>query len=465
MRIAIIGTGYVGLVSGACFADFGHQVVCVDKDGSKIDALARGEIPIFEPGLPELVRSNSREGRLSFTTSLAEAVREADAVFIAVGTPSRGGDGHADLSHVYAVAREIAAAVSGFTVIVTKSTVPVGTGDEVEAIIRETRPGADISVVSNPEFLREGAAIRDFKHPDRIVVGSEDPRAKETMAEIYRPLYLNAAPILFTGRRTAELIKYAANAFLATKITFINEVADLCEKVGADVQEVARGIGLDNRIGSKFLHAGPGYGGSCFPKDALALIKTGQHYEAPLRIVETVVAVNDQRKRAMARKVSAALGGKLRGRTVAVLGLTFKPNTDDMREAPSISIIAGLQDMGAIVRAYDPAGVEQAKRVLSDVHFCESAYECAEGADALVIVTEWEQFRALDFGRLKAVMLNPVVVDLRNVYRPDDMLKQGFAYHAVGRTISTSKPIGRRNEPGLKKAAPRSDLEIKVFEG
>jgi UDPglucose 6-dehydrogenase len=466
MRIAMIGTGYVGLVSGACFADFGHQVTCVDKDANKIEALVRGDIPIFEPGLHELVRSNSREGRLAFTASLAEPVRTADAVFIAVGTPSRRGDGHADLSYVYAAAREIAAAVSGFTVVVTKSTVPVGTGDEVEAIIHETRPDADVSVVSNPEFLREGAAIRDFKHPDRIVVGSEDPRAKETLAEIYRPLYINAAPILYTGRRTAELIKYAANAFLATKITFINEVADLCEKVGADVQEVARGIGLDNRIGSKFLHAGPGYGGSCFPKDALALIKTGQDYEAPLRIVETVVAVNDQRKRAMARKVSAALGCNLRGKTIAVLGLTFKPNTDDMREAPSIAVITGLQDMGAKVRAYDPAGVEQAKGVLSSVSFCENAYKCAEGADALVIVTEWEQFRALDLGRLKAVMSSPVVVDLRNVYRPDDMLKHGFAYHTVGRAISPSKPITRRGEPDTKKGPTRAKLEdqMRVFE-
>jgi UDPglucose 6-dehydrogenase len=467
MRIAMIGTGYVGLVSGACFADFGHQVTCVDKDANKIDALARGDIPIFEPGLQDLVRSNSREGRLAFTTSLPEPVRTADAVFIAVGTPSRRGDGHADLSHVYAAAREIAAAVSGFTVVVTKSTVPVGTGDEVEAIIRETRLDADVSVVSNPEFLREGAAIRDFKHPDRIVVGSEDPRAKETLAEIYRPLYINAAPILYTGRRTAELIKYAANAFLATKITFINEVADLCEKVGANVQEVARGIGLDNRIGSKFLHAGPGYGGSCFPKDALALIKTGQDYEAPLRIVETVVAVNDQRKRAMARKVSAALGGNLRGKTIAVLGLTFKPNTDDMREAPSIAVITGLQDMGAKVRAYDPAGIEQAKGLLSSVSFCENAYECAEGADALVIVTEWEQFRALDLGRLKAVMSSPVVVDLRNVYRPDDMLKHGFAYHMVGQAISPSKPITSRGESGSKKGPARGAKlkgQVRVFE-
>jgi len=379
------------------------------------------------------VHSNVREVRLEFSTSLAGAVGQADAVFIAVGTPSRPGDGHADLSYVYTAAREIAAALGGFTVVVIKSTVPVGTGDEVERIIREARPQADVSVVSNPEFLREGAGIRDFKHPDRIVVGSEDERARDIMAELYRPLYLNAAPMLYTRRRTAELIKYAANAFLATKITFINEIAELCEKVGADVQEVARGIGLDNRIGTKFLHTGPGFGGSCFPKDALALIKIGQDHEAPLRIVETVMAVNDQRKRAMARKVAVALGGDLRGKTIAVLGLTFKPNTDDMREAPSISVITALKDLGAAVRAYDPAGMEQAKRLLPDITYASSAYACADGVDALVIITEWEQFRALDLGRLKGIMARPIVIDLRNVYRPDDMAKHGFFYHAVGR--------------------------------
>ena len=434
MRVAMIGTGYVGLVSGACFADFGHHVICVDKDADKIAALSRGDLPIYEPGLQPLVQSNVREGRLRFATGLAGPVSEADAVFIAVGTPSRRGDGHADLSYVYAAAREIAAALEGFTLVVTKSTVPVGTGDEVERIIREVRPQADAVVVSNPEFLREGAGIRDFKHPDRIVVGTEDERAKEVMAELYRPLYLNAAPLLYTDRRTAELIKYAANAFLATKVTFINEIAELCEKVGADVQEVARGIGLDNRIGAKFLHAGPGFGGSCFPKDALALIKTGQDHEAPLRIVETIMAVNDQRKRAMARKVAAALGGNLRGKTVAVLGLTFKPNTDDMREAPAIALITALRDMGAAVRAYDPAGMEQAKPLLPDIAYADSAYACAQGADALVIVTEWEQFRALDLARLKAIMARPVVVDLRNVYRPEDMARYGFAYHSVGRS-------------------------------
>ena len=436
MQVAMIGTGYVGLVSGACFADFGHHVTCVDKDANKIKALADGQVPIFEPGLTELVRSNASEGRLSFGTDLAQAVRGADAVFIAVGTPSRRGDGHADLSYVHAAAREIAAALDGFTVVITKSTVPVGTGDEVERILREVRPDADFAVASNPEFLREGAAIRDFKHPDRIVVGSEDTRAREVITELYRPLYLNAAPMLYTDRRTAELIKYASNAFLATKITFINEIADLCEKVGADVQEVARGMGLDNRIGAKFLHAGPGYGGSCFPKDTVALIKTGQDHEAPLRLVETVAAVNDQRKRAMARKVAAALGGNMRGKTVAVLGLTFKPNTDDMREAPSITLITALQDMGAKIRAYDPAGTEQAKTVLSGVAYCPNPYSCAEGADALVIVTEWEQFRALDLPRLKRVMARPVVIDLRNIYRPDDMTKHGFVYVSIGRALS-----------------------------
>jgi UDPglucose 6-dehydrogenase len=433
MRVAIIGTGYVGLVSGACFADFGHEVTCVDKDKDKIATLARGEVPIYEPGLPELVAANARAGRLKFTTALGPAVKAADAVFIAVGTPSRRGDGHADLSFVYDAAREIAGALDGFTVVITKSTVPVGTGDEVERIIRETRPDADCMVVSNPEFLREGAAVWDFKHPDRIVVGAEDARAREVMTELYRPLYLNRAPILFTDRRTAELIKYAANAFLATKITFINEIADLAEKVGADVQEIARGIGLDNRIGSKFLHAGPGFGGSCFPKDSVALIKTGQDNDAPLRIVEAVVAVNDARKRAMARKVSAALGGELRGKTIAVLGLTFKPNTDDMREAPSLPLIAALQGMGAKVRAYDPVGMQQARALVENVTFCDDAYSCAEGASALVIVTEWEQFRALDFARLKTIMARPVLVDLRNVYRPEEVTRHGFVYESVGR--------------------------------
>jgi UDPglucose 6-dehydrogenase len=433
MRVAMIGTGYVGLVSGACFADFGHKVTCVDKDRGKIAALERGGMPIYEPGLNELVAVNARAGRLKFATALAPAVAAADAVFIAVGTPSRRGDGHADLTFVYDAAREIAGALDGFTVVITKSPVPVGTGDEVERVIRETRPDADFAVASNPEFLREGAAIRDFKHPDRIVVGSTDQRAREVMTELYRPLYLNRAPILFTDRRTAELIKYAANAFLATKITFINEIADLAEKVGADVQEIARGIGLDNRIGSKFLHAGPGFGGSCFPKDTVALLKTGLDNAAPMRVVEAVVAVNDARKRAMARKVAHVLGGELRGKTIAVLGLTFKPNTDDMRESPSIPLITALQDMGAKVRAYDPAGMEQAKAVIGKVAFCKDAYSCAEGACALVIVTEWEQFRALDFERLKGVMERPLLVDLRNIYRPEEVARAGFAYESVGR--------------------------------
>jgi UDPglucose 6-dehydrogenase len=433
MQVAMIGTGYVGLVSGACIADFGHQVTCVDKDGTKIAALNSGEIPIYEPGLKDIVQSNVQQGRLSFTTALSEALNGVEAVFIAVGTPSRRGDGHADLSYVYEATREIAAGLTGFTVVITKSTVPVGTGDEVERIIRELRPDLDIAVASNPEFLREGAAIHDFKHPDRIVIGTDDERAKRVVAEIYRPLYLNQAPILYTGRRTAELIKYAANALLATKITFINEIADLCERVGADVQEVARGIGLDNRIGPKFLHAGPGFGGSCFPKDVRALIKTAQDHDVPLRILEAVDTVNDTRKRAMARKVSSAFSGVLRGKTVAVLGLTFKPNTDDLREAPSIALITALQDMGAQVRAYDPVGMEQAKQVLVDVTYCRNPYDCVEEADAVVIVTEWEQFRALDLGRMRDLMACPVMVDLRNVYRPEDMKNHGFAYTCIGR--------------------------------
>jgi UDPglucose 6-dehydrogenase len=432
MHIAMIGSGYVGLVSGACLADFGHDVVCVDKDAAKISVLQRGEIPIFEPGLDDLIANNARQGRLSFTSDLPASVAAAAAVFIAVGTPSRRGDGHADLSYVYAAAREIAAAVGGFTVIITKSTVPVGTGDEVARIIHESRPDADIAVVSNPEFLREGAAIQDFKHPDRIVVGTDDERAKKLMAEIYRPLYLNKAPLLYTSRRTAELIKYAANAFLATKITFINEIADLAEEVGADVQEVARGIGLDNRIGSKFLHAGPGFGGSCFPKDTRALLKTAQDYDVPLRVVEAVITANDIRKRAMARKVAAAYAGSLRGKTIAVLGLTFKPNTDDMREAPSIPLITALQDLGAKVRAFDPVGMDQARELIPGVTFCDGPYSCVEGADGLVIVTEWEQFRALDLERMKQQMACPVLIDLRNIYSGEDMARHGFLYMGIG---------------------------------
>jgi UDPglucose 6-dehydrogenase len=435
MRIAMIGSGYVGLVSGACFADFGHIVTCVDNDQAKIAALERGEIPIYEPGLAELVANNVREQRLFFTTDLAESARGADVIFIAVGTPSRRGDGYADLSHVYQVAREIAGVIDDYKVIATKSTVPVGTGDEVARIIADTRPAGSFAVVSNPEFLREGAAISDFKRPDRIVIGTDDDdaQAQKIMTDVYRPLYLNQAPLLFTGRRTAELIKYAANAFLATKITFINEMADLCEQAGADVQEVARGIGLDNRIGRKFLNAGPGYGGSCFPKDTLALAKTAQDFGAPCRLVETVVAVNDQRKRAMARKVIAACGGSVRGLTIAVLGLTFKPNTDDMREAPSIALVVALQDAGARIRAYDPEGMQQARSVMTDVHYAENAYDCAEGADALVIVTEWDAFRALDLDRVKPLMKRPVLVDLRNIYRPEDMARHGFTYVSIGR--------------------------------
>jgi len=429
----MVGTGYVGLVSGACFADFGHQVTCVDRDSNKISDLQKSIVPIYEPDLDRLVTSNAQAGRLRFATDLASAVADADAVFIAVGTPSGRGDGHADLSYVYAAGRQIASALSGFTVIITKSTVPVGTGDEVERIIREENPTADFTVVSNPEFLREGAAIQDFKHPDRIVVGTDDERGRKVLSDIYRPLYLNQAPIMFTGRRTAELIKYAANAFLATKITFINEIADLAEKVGANVQEVARGIGLDNRIGSKFLHAGPGFGGSCFPKDTRALVKTAQDYDAPMRIAEAVIAVNENRKRAMSRKVAAQFGGNVRGKTIGILGLTFKPNTDDMRESPSIPLIVALQDMGAHIRAYDPAGMQQASLELPTIEYCKNAYECAANADAVVIVTEWEEFRALDLNRLKREMKHPVIVDLRNVYRQDELNELGFVYESVGR--------------------------------
>ncbi|HVX78612.1 MAG TPA: UDP-glucose/GDP-mannose dehydrogenase family protein [Bradyrhizobium sp.] len=432
MRIVMIGVGYVGLVSGACFADFGHDVVCIDKDADRIAALKQSKIPIFEPDLEKLVESGINSGRLKFGTEVS-GITDADAIFIAVGTPSRRGDGHADLSFVNTAAREIAVHLKGFTVIVTKSTVPVGTGDEVERIIRETNPTAEFAVVSNPEFLREGAAIRDFQHPDRIVVGTEDDRARKVMGEIYRPLYLNQAPILYTGRRTAELIKYAANAFLATKITFINEIADLAEQVGADVQEIARGIGLDNRIGTKFLHAGPGYGGSCFPKDTRALSKTALDHGVQLRVVEATLTVNEIRKRAMARKVASALDNDIRGKTVAVLGLTFKPDTDDMREAPSIPLIAGLLDFGAKVKAHDPVGMEQAKKELSGIEYCDDPYACARGADALVIVTEWRQFRALDLKRIRANMATPVIVDLRNIYRPQDVEAAGFKYESVGR--------------------------------
>jgi UDPglucose 6-dehydrogenase len=433
MKIAMIGAGYVGLVSGACFADFGHDVVCVDLDQAKVDALASGIMPIYEPGLAELVQANASAKRLSFTTELASAVADADAVFIAVGTPSRRGDGHADLSYVYQATRDVAAALRKSAVVVTKSTVPVGTGDEVERILREIAPDLDIAVVSNPEFLREGAAIGDFKRPDRIVIGTEDLRAQAVMRNIYRPLFLNEAPILFTGRRTAELIKYAANAFLATKITFINEMADLCEAVGADVQDVSRGIGLDNRIGSKFLHAGPGYGGSCFPKDTLALLKTAEDFNAPVRIVEAVVKANESRKRAMGRKILSAIHGDVRGKRVGLLGLTFKPNTDDMRDAPSLAIVQSLLDAGVIVSAYDPEGMDVARTLMPDISYEQDPYAVAQGADVVAIITEWDAFRALDLKRLAAVMAVPCLVDLRNIYRPEEVEQAGLAYHSVGR--------------------------------
>ncbi|PWE18686.1 UDP-glucose 6-dehydrogenase [Marinicauda salina] len=439
MHVAMIGTGYVGLVSGACFADFGHTVTCVDKNAEKIAALEKGVIPIYEPGLDLLVERNVREGRLDFSTDLTDAVREADVVFIAVGTPSRRGDGYADLSYVYAAAREIAAAMEGFTVVVNKSTVPVGTGDEVERIINETRSNADFSVVSNPEFLREGAAIDDFKRPDRVVVGAEDERSREVMRELYRPLFLNETPILFTSRRTSELIKYASNAFLAMKITFINEIADLCESVGANVQEVARGIGLDNRIGSKFLHAGPGYGGSCFPKDTLALVRTAQDAGSPLSLVETVVESNARRKQTMAGKVIEACGGSVDGKTIAVLGLAFKPNTDDMREAPSLDIIPALQKAGARIQAFDPAATAEAEALLDDVEFMTGPYLCAEGADALVIVTEWNEFRALDLERIRTALREPVLVDLRNIYDPEEVSSADFQYVSIGRCSQPQK--------------------------
>jgi UDPglucose 6-dehydrogenase len=434
MRIAMIGTGYVGLVSGACLSEFGHTVVCVDKDAEKVAALRVGDIPIFEPRLDEVVAVNMRASRLSFETDIAAAVKDAQAVFIAVGTPSRRGDGHADLSYVYAAAEEIAAALEGYTVVVTKSTVPVGTSRAVEKIIRAARPDADFDMASNPEFLREGSAIEDFRRPDRVVVGCDSDRARIVMHEIYRPLYLHETPILFTSRESAELIKYAANAFLATKITFINEMANLCEKVGADIGDVARGIGLDGRIGGKFLHPGPGFGGSCFPKDTLALMKTGQDYDAPSRIVEAVVSVNEARKHEMAAKIEAAFGG-VDGKTIAILGLTFKPNTDDMRDAPSLVIVPDLQKKGATIRAFDPEGAMEARKLL-DVELCKDAYDALDGADGVVILTEWNEFRALDLDRTKRLLKRPLMVDLRNIYRPAQMARDGFTYFSVGRTKS-----------------------------
>lgn len=433
MRVTMVGTGYVGLVSGACFADFGHQVICVDKDAGKIERLHQGIMPIFEPGLEDLVASNVKAGRLSFTTDLSEAVKDADTVFIAVGTPSRRGDGHADLSYVEQAAREIAEHMQGYTVVVNKSTVPVGTGDLVQAIMSEVNPKGDFAVVSNPEFLREGAAIGDFKRPDRVVVGTEDERARQVMRELYRPLFLNETPILFTDRRTSELIKYAANAFLAVKIAYINEMADLCEQVGANVQEVARGIGLDNRIGKKFLNAGPGYGGSCFPKDTLALMRTAQEAHAPVTIVEATVASNSNRKKRMAGKIIEACGGDVAGKTIGILGLTFKPNTDDMRDSPSLDIVPALLAAGAKVKAYDPEGMEEAKKELTGIEMVGGPYEVADNADAIVILTEWDQFRALDFERIATQMRKPVMVDLRNVYNPDDLRQDGFTYVSIGR--------------------------------
>ena len=431
MRIAMIGTGYVGLVSGACFSEFGHHVVCVDKDANKIDALKAGRMPIYEPGLEEVVADNVKAARLSFTGDLAESVRNADAVFIAVGTPSRRGDGHADLTYVFKAAEEIAAALDGYTVVITKSTVPVGTGQRVEETIRAIRADADFDVASNPEFLREGSAIEDFRRPDRVVCGTTSDRARAVLRELYRPLFLNETPILFTSRDTSELIKYAANAFLATKITFINEMADICERVGANVQDVARGMGLDGRIGSKFLHAGPGYGGSCFPKDTVALMKTAELVGAPSRIVEAVARVNEDRKQRMAEKIVAAFGG-VKDKTIAVLGLTFKPNTDDMREAPSLVILPELTKQGARIRAYDPEGMQEAKKYL-DVEMCPDAYAALEGADGVVILTEWNEFRALDLKTAKRLLKRPFMVDLRNIYRPDEMEKAGYTYFSVGR--------------------------------
>jgi UDPglucose 6-dehydrogenase len=433
MKITMIGSGYVGLVSGVCFAEFGHDVICMDLNADKIEGLKKGVIPIFEPGLEEMTLDNVRAGRLTFTTDIKTAVAESDVVFIGVGTPTNKETGHADLKYVYAAARDIAAAVEGFTVVVTKSTVPVGTGDEVERIIRETNPQADVAVVSNPEFLREGAAIKDFMIPNRIVVGIEDERARPVMTEVYRPLFINQSPLMFTTRRTSELIKYAANAFLAMKITYINEMADLCEAVGANVQEVARGIGLDNRIGTKFLHAGPGYGGSCFPKDTLALVKTAQDFGAPIRLVETTVEINDARKSKMTQKVIKALGGSVAGKTVAVLGLTFKPETDDMRDSPAITIVQELVAAGATVRAFDPEGMENAREVLPPITYCEGPYDAASGADAVVVVTEWNEFRGMDLKRIKAAARGAVLVDLRNIYRKEEVARHGFTYTSIGR--------------------------------
>ena len=433
MRVAMIGTGYVGLVSGACFSEFGHEVACIDLDADKIATLIRGEIPIYEPGLKALVAANLAAGRLSFGTDLKPAVAAADAVFIAVGTPGRRGDGQADLSYVLTAAEQIAAALDGPTTVVTKSTVPVGTGRRVRGLIAAARPEADFEIAANPEFLREGSAINDFMRPDRVVVGTETEGAREVMRDLYRPLFLLETPVLFTTLETAELIKYAANTFLATKITFINEMADLCDKIGADVGDVARGIGLDGRIGAKFLHPGPGFGGSCFPKDTRALEHIARDFGAPSKIVEAVNVANDSRKKRMAAKIIEACGGSVNGKTIAILGLTFKPNTDDMREAPSLDILPELQRAGARVRAFDPEGIEAARAVLADVVWCTNAYEAMEGADALTLLTEWNEFRALDLDRIKSLMKRPLMVDLRNIYDPAAMAAAGLEYTSVGR--------------------------------
>lgn len=434
MRISIVGAGYVGLVSGVCLSSFGHDVTCIDNSSEKIDMLNSGKVPIYEPGLEELMAENVALGRLHFTSDLPASVSNADAIFIAVGTPSRNGDGHADLQYVNAVVADVAKALNGYTVIITKSTVPVGTGDEIERIVQQANPDADFSVVSNPEFLREGAAIRDFLEPDRVLIGAEDPRAIEVVQDIYKPLDPDLHPLVITSRRTAELTKYAANAFLAVKLAYINEIADLCEQVGADVQHVSLGIGLDSRIGKKFLNAGPGYGGSCFPKDTLALLRTAQDHDSPIRVIETIVGINETRKRAMARKIERAIGGELRGKTIGILGLTFKPNTDDIRESPALTIIQALLDKGAIVKAHDPAGMDAARSAMPEIEYSDSIQATARDSDALVIITDWDDFKSLDFEDLREVMKSPVLVDLRNLYNPAQVRELGFTYHSIGRS-------------------------------
>ena len=449
MHVAMIGTGYVGLVSGACFSEFGFDVTCVDKDTAKIEALQSGKIPIYEPGLENLVENNVKAGRLKFTSKIEEAIPSADVVMLAVGTPSRRGDGHADLTFINAAATEVADNLSGYTVIATKSTVPVGTGKSLKKLVAERRPDAHFDIVSNPEFLREGSAIGDFMRPDRVVVGIETEEAREMMRALYRPLFLLETPVIFTGLETAELIKYASNSFLATKITFINEIADICEQVDADVQDVAKAIGLDGRIGSKFLHAGPGFGGSCFPKDTAAYVRIAQDLGAPSQIVEAVVSVNNARKHHMAKKIIASCNGDVNGKTIAVLGVTFKPNTDDVRESPSLTIIPVLKEAGATIKAYDPEGMEEGKKLLNGVTWCESAYETMEGADALTILTEWNEFRGLDLARVKSLLKSPLIVDLRNIYKPDELAAAGFYYASVGRA-SVGAPAAAANTSTAK---------------